>query len=695
MNKVLIFSGTTEGKRLAVTLSDNHIPCVVCVATEYGQYVMPSLPDVRIHQGRMDAAQMTAFMQEEAFCAVVDATHPFAVEVSKNIRESAGIGKLPYLRLKRDTGITADESVEAAQTIRVRDAKECAELLSKTEGNILLTTGSKELSVYSQNQALLSRLFVRVLPGVESISLCEKAGIFGKQIIAMQGPFSLELNRALIQQFQIRHLVTKESGRAGGMLEKLQAAEQEGITGYVIGNPEKEEEGLTFFEVCKSLSKLCHITIKNQVFLMGLGMGSEDSRTLSVKKELEEADYLFGAKRLLDSVSVTAKKYPYYLKQDILPVLEELSGSGARIGVVFSGDTGFFSGCSKLYEALLERTDCNTVILPGLSSVSYLAAGTGYSWQDGAIVSIHGHGEGEQWCAELLEKVRHTEKTYLLTSGIADVRLVGRYLRQSGLAHCRILTGCQLSYPEESIESLTPEECEQLEEKRKENPEEKLYTCLILNPRYQEKLTVPGFPDSSFCRDKVPMTKEEIRSLSLCKLRLTEKCVCYDIGSGTGSIAIEMAKRSGKSKVYAIERKETALQLLQKNKEVFSAYNMEIVAGEAPECLEELPPATHAFIGGSNDRFSEILDVLYRKNPRMRVVVNAVSLETMAELKTLKSEERIGELDIIQVQVSRAKPLGAYQLMQAENPIMIAAFTFVEVPKDSSQTDKGQKEKRT
>lgn len=224
MNRIVIFSGTTEGRMLAQTLSENEIHCIVSVATEYGESVMPEMDGVTVHKGRMDLEEMQKFIAQSEVAAVVDATHPFATAVSENIRESLKNTEIPYIRLQRETSDIAlnKDTIQEnrSDVILCSDATECADFLSFTDGNILLTTGSKDLATYSRKEALKDRLFVRVLPGLESISLCEQNGICGKQIIAMQGPFSLEMNRALIRQFDIKYLVTKESGRTGGFLEK-------------------------------------------------------------------------------------------------------------------------------------------------------------------------------------------------------------------------------------------------------------------------------------------------------------------------------------------------------------------------------------------------------------------------------------------------------------------------------------------
>ena len=141
--------------------------------------------------------------------------------------------------------------------------------------------------------------------------------------------------------------------------------------------------------------------------------------------------------------------------------------------------------------------------------------------------------------------------------------------------------------------------------------------------------------DAEFIRDKVPMTKEEVREVSICKLKLYQKAIVLDIGSGTGSLAVEMAKLSPDIQVYAVEQKSEALTLIERNKEKFQVENVTLIRASAPEGMEKLPKATHAFIGGSGGKLKEILRVLYEVNPRMRVVMNAISMETICELKEI------------------------------------------------------------
>ena len=235
---------------------------------------------------------------------------------------------------------------------------------------------------------------------------------------------------------------------------------------------------------------------------------------------------------------------------------------------------------------------------------------------------------------------------------------------------CQVLAGYQLSYEDQKLLTLSPEACRQIKDPG-------LYTCLVRNPSPQCRALTHGMADEKFIRDQVPMTKEEVREVSICRLKLREGAVVYDIGSGTGSIAVEIAGLSSTVHVYAIERKPEAAALIRQNCEKFHTPNVTVVEGTAPEGLEALPVPTHAFLGGTGGNMQEILSVLYKKNPSMRVVINAVSMETIAEIRSVLDAFPMEAVQVIQMQVSRSKTAGGYHLMQAENPVWICSFTFV------------------
>lgn len=716
LNRVLIFAGTTEGRTLSEYLSENRIEHTVCVATEYGEEVLSVSPYMTIHQGRMGVSEMEKLMQTGSFAAVVDATHPYAVEVTANIREASQEAKLPYLRLKRCLDTETEGSV-----FYFHSNEECVDALEKTEGNILLTTGSKELATYCSRPLVKERLYVRILPGMESISICTELGIKGKQMIAMQGPFSTEMNEAILHQYEIACMVTKKSGRQGGYPEKLEAARRAGIPVYVI-EPAGTERGYSMEEVCEKLQLLLcveksvsvdkskavdnimekkitdvpkaesgiemvtpskaeaendvtagKVDNKMDIILAGIGMGASKGLTREVYDAIESADILLGAKRLIEPYKPRMEKKPYYLGKDIVPYLENLilqsTGKRYRVVVLFSGDSGCYSGCQALarclHEAVAEkRFFADIRILPGISSVSYLASCIGESYHDAAILSMHG-----KLLPDLARRIQENEKTFLFMSGVKDMRKLGTALTEAFMDDCIITAGYQLSYEDEEIRKLTPKECLACEK-------EGLYICFIYNPHPKKRPLTPGIADEEFIRGKVPMTKKEIREVSICKLRLYPGAVVYDIGSGTGSVAVEMADMSPDIEVFALEQKPEAVELIEKNKEKFHLDNITVIRTKAPEGLMDLKMPTHAFIGGSGGNMKEIIETLHQINPGMRIVINAVSIETLCEIKEILMAYPVCDTEFVQLQVSRVKELGAYHMMQAENPIFVCAFTF-------------------
>lgn len=229
--KALLFAGTADGRILAGRLDELGINLIVSVATEYGGEMLSGLPKrVSVLVGRRDAVAIAELLRRERVDIVIDATHPYAVVATENIRNAAASADVPLLRLRRNVSMAMDcryaESAAAA-----------AKMLNESTGRVLLATGSKDLAAYTSVIDYAERIFPRVLPTVEAIRQCESLGYRRSHIIAMQGPFSRDLNRALLKQFDISILVTKDGGEAGGFTEKIQAAEDAGVTVLVIGRP--------------------------------------------------------------------------------------------------------------------------------------------------------------------------------------------------------------------------------------------------------------------------------------------------------------------------------------------------------------------------------------------------------------------------------------------------------------------------
>ena len=184
-----------------------------------------------------------------------------------------------------------------------------------------------------------------------------------------------------------------------------------------------------------------------------------------------------------------------------------------------------------------------------------------------------------------------------------------------------------------------------------------------------------GLPDAAFIRGKVPMTKQEI--LTLVKAQIGPRDIVCDIGAGTGSLSIEAARLAPEGHVYAIERKKEAVCLIEANRERFGLENLSVIEAEAPAGLEGLPSVDAAMIGGSGGHLASILDCVAGKmREGGRLVINCITVQTLAEaLDYLHAHETVYRYEAVQVQVSRLRRVGPYDMAEAQNPVYIITCT--------------------
>lgn len=251
MNNILIFAGTTEGRILAKRLKEQGCQVLVSVATEYGKELLEDA-GVSVYTGRMDGKEMGEFIRRHSIDLVIDATHPYAKEVTKEIGIACKETGTEGIRcLRQEEVLTAEEQKQLAPwMVHVSSAEEAARWLNSKKGNVLLCTGSKELAAFTAIPDFEERIYARVLPIPSVIDSCKTLGLKGRHIIAAQGPFSMNFNIAMIQEYDCRVLVTKDGGKEGGYLEKIKAAAKTGIPALVIDRP-REEAGMSAEEVVK------------------------------------------------------------------------------------------------------------------------------------------------------------------------------------------------------------------------------------------------------------------------------------------------------------------------------------------------------------------------------------------------------------------------------------------------------------
>ncbi|MCR4796571.1 MAG: precorrin-6A reductase [Ruminococcus sp.] len=246
MCELLIFGGTTEGRELAEYCCEKRIRSAVCVATDYGAELLPVSEYLRIITGRLDSSGMEKLISELKCKCVIDATHPYATEVTANIKAACTVTQMPYYRLLRS-------SSETTECRKVRNMEQLVEVLNSTEKKVLSTLGSKEIPKLTAVKKYRERLWVRVLSNEDIIEQCKKLGIDRSRVIAEKGPFSTERNIEHLKLSGAEILVTKESGTTGGFPEKIEAARLCGAEVIVLERP--VEKGYTLDEIIKIISE--------------------------------------------------------------------------------------------------------------------------------------------------------------------------------------------------------------------------------------------------------------------------------------------------------------------------------------------------------------------------------------------------------------------------------------------------------
>lgn len=798
--RLLIFGGTTEGRQLAEYACEKGLSVLVCVATEYGEEVLRPHPRLQVDSRGLTEAEIEDMLRQEHFYAVMDATHPYAADITDKIAGACRRTGEKYIRvLRSDAGIDeSTEGVERAENVKsggstegicgvpaesddiffVSDIREAAELLDREEGRALITTGSKEIGAYASVHRAKERFLFRVLPSHEALDACFSAGFTGKNLICMQGPFSEEANRTLLVDFNAEFLVTKMSGKNGGFSAKISAARSAGAKVIAV-RPPQERPGILLREAMDRIDAISaeetaagenhgkrKSDVRAEAVIVGTGPGDAEMMTEEAVRAVREADVVFGAGRLLRDLRslsgsrrreengamngsniaresginpesrITVEEYrpekiAEYIGKDIEKYSKKSLKRNRRYAVVVSGDSGFFSGAEKIRRALMSE-GISVTVLPGISSVVYFSARTGISWQDAAFVSAHGRA------LSIASEVRSHRKTFVLTG--PDVSSLMKRLTEYGLGGVRVLAGERLSFDDERISEGTAEEFSG----RSFDP---LTVLLILNPDAQAYVP-PGIPDSRMERGRVPMTKREVRAVTMSYLGVREDSIVYDIGAGTGSVTLEAALAARRGHVCAVERNPEAADLIEKNCRKFAADNVTVIRGSAPDVFraEDGTPAVTAegengekssfsfpvpdivFIGGTGGKLGEILDVLRafggksaagedgndsgmkkqvsvpeseqaeafgRKfsgtehmtgRRKIRVVINAVTVETAGESFRLLSQYGAENMEAVQISAARTRKAGSYHLMEGQNPVFIISADLV-CP-DPEQTDR-------
>lgn len=393
------------------------------------------------------------------------------------------------------------------------------------------------------------------------------------------------------------------------------------------------------------------------VTLIGMGSGTPELLTAQGLAALQSADLIIGAKRLLEHLPAccTENRKALYKPEDILSCLSEFPAANAAL--LYSGDTGFYSGASKLLP-MLRAFGISARVLPGVSSVQLLSAAIGRPWQDWKLVSAHGCA-----CDPVAECLTAEGRpVFFLTGGTETPATLCAKLADAGLGDAHAIAGENLGTPQEHLafgtaQTLAAKTFAPL-------------SVLLIEHTVLPARRTPGFPDDAFIRGEVPMTKQEVRAAALAKLAVRPTDTLWDVGAGTGSVSVELALAAPRGQVYAVECAPDACALIRRNREKFHAYNLSLIEGAAPQVLADLPAPDAVFIGGTKGSMAEVVDAALAKNPNARLCISAIALETLsAAIAALAAHGQTAE--VTQLSVSRTRPAGKLHLLMANNPIFL------------------------
>lgn len=393
-----------------------------------------------------------------------------------------------------------------------------------------------------------------------------------------------------------------------------------------------------------------------KIYIVGAGPGEARFLTDEARRAVAGADRVIATPRLAERFAGLNPETRGVSIAGLAEAVLAARGSCRSVAVLVSGDPGFFSAARKLLE---EFQGLETECLCGLSSLQYFCSRLGLGYEGMKLISLHGRG------GSIVPHVCYNPEVFALTGGEIKAHTAIAALVRAGLGAARVSVGENLGASgagaRERIVSGTAREL--LAERFAD------LACLIVrNENFANRHE--SVRDEEFIRGEAPMTKRAVRAVAVAALNVRPGDTVLDVGAGTGSVAVEMARKAYAGEVYAIERNAAALALLERNREKFGAFNITAVPGHAPEALADLPPADKAFIGGSGGGLGVIIQALAGRNPAVDVVVTAITLETLHE--AVAAFAALGrEPEICCLNAATARKAGNYHMMRAENPVYI------------------------
>ncbi len=642
MIKLIIFTATEDGAELVKRCSKDSRFMTDVFILGTNQFKIRSASNTMLFSDEFDPVSVAARIASVRPDFVIDAS-PEDSEISKDIKLISKTSRVRYVRM------IGSELKPEHSCIYADNAKHAVRIVNRNKGNVLLTTGTSELPVYSDISAMEQRAFIRLMPDEKAISAAVAVGFSRDNIAVDSPPYTLDSVSELIRKFNIKYLITSEN--AQDILIKEEACLVNNATLVVVKNA--EEDGLTVEAVW---SLITESAVKRNITIVGVGPGGSDYLCVGGAKAIEKCELLVGEERAIRSLELTGKEVKVF--SSAREAYEQIcSGEATDICVAFNGDITLCDEAKELRE-LLEELDVEVRCIQGVSSVSYLASRLNISW-DGIKVA------GSSLSVEdMVTAASENRQLFILPE---DGRILNDFFKslvRNGLEKLRICVGSNLTYDDEKIVSGYPEELIKVKFPT-------LSTVYIENNSFGKPLSI-GLNDKEFIRgESVSMLTSEVRACVISKLELKSGSIVYAVGAGTGSVAVEVGFQLDHGIVYALEQRPSSLNILYSNIHKFNLHNVKVIEGDAKDTMLALPAPDAVYIGGTGGSLKRIIKELMEKGKPMRIVATAHTLENVFDLMRVFKDFSLEGLQICQVSVTKGKILEDSTQLKNNDPVFI------------------------
>jgi len=394
----------------------------------------------------------------------------------------------------------------------------------------------------------------------------------------------------------------------------------------------------------------------NTIYLIGAGIAGCEGLSAKALEAVASSEVLVGRQRHLD-------RFPDFAGEtmvlgELAPLLVFLQATDKRVAVLATGDPNFFgTGRFLLRNLPKDRLE----IIANVTSMQYAFARIKEPWDDSIFLAVKGRGMGPS-----VDKIVAAEKACVLTDEENTPAAIAKELLARGAEGYEAWVCEDLGMPTEKFTRTTIKGLLTLQHSE--------LNILILIRTYEPNLTqypLIGIADDEFNSFKKLFTRQEVRAVTLAKLKLQNDLVMWDIGAGSGSVSIEASNLIPNGKLFAIEKNSQYVSFLKQNLDKFCARNVKLVEAFAPEGLDDLPDPDRVFIGGAGGNLEEIIEQVDRrlKGDGM-IVINAVTLDTLT--KSIEALEYHGyQVEVVCINVSRTRPLTEFKLFEAHNPVYV------------------------